>query len=97
MQPTDQQHTAPKATTRTVLRAVAPFAVYLVLYALVPRFAHEQQLTTLIYIGISALLLAVGLNPLMGYAGQISLGHAAFYGVGAYMSAILTTRPVSER
>jgi branched-chain amino acid transport system permease protein len=28
----------------------------------------------------------------MGYAGQISLGHAAFFGMGAYASAILTTR-----
>ena len=37
-------------------------------------------------------ILAVGLNLLMGYAGQISLGHAAFFGMGAYTSAILTTR-----
>ncbi len=37
-------------------------------------------------------ILAVGLNLLMGYAGQASLGHAAFYGIGAYTSAILTTR-----
>ena len=28
----------------------------------------------------------------MGYAGQISLGHAAFYGIGAYTSAILTVK-----
>lgn len=32
----------------------------------------------------------VGLNLLVGYAGQISLGHAAFFGLGAYLSAILT-------
>jgi branched-chain amino acid transport system permease protein len=37
-------------------------------------------------------ILAVGLNLLMGYAGQISLGHAAFFGLGAYSSAIFTTR-----
>ena len=37
-------------------------------------------------------ILAVGLNLLMGYAGLISLGHAAFFGLGAYSSAILTTR-----
>jgi branched-chain amino acid transport system permease protein len=36
-------------------------------------------------------VLAVSLNLLMGYAGQISLGHAAFFGLGAYTSAILTT------
>lgn len=36
--------------------------------------------------------LAISLNLLMGYAGQISLGHAAFFGIGAYTSAILTSR-----
>ncbi len=37
-------------------------------------------------------VLAVSLNLLMGYAGQISLGHAAFFGLGAYASAILSTK-----
>ncbi|MDI6863377.1 MAG: alpha/beta fold hydrolase [Pseudothermotoga sp.] len=35
---------------------------------------------------------AMGLNVIMGYAGQISLGHAAFMSVGAYTSAILVQR-----
>lgn len=35
-------------------------------------------------------IIAVGLGLLMGYAGQISLGQAAFYGVGAYSTAVLT-------
>ena len=46
-------------------------------------------------VGVTAglhIMLAVSLNLLMGYAGQISLGHAAFFGIGAYASAILTTR-----
>ena len=34
--------------------------------------------------------LAIGLNLLIGYCGQISLGHAGFFGLGAYGSAILT-------
>jgi branched-chain amino acid transport system permease protein len=45
---------------------------------------------TLIRIGILTIVV-VGLNLLMGYAGQISLGQAAFYGVGAYVSAIMST------
>jgi branched-chain amino acid transport system permease protein len=45
---------------------------------------------TLIRIGILTIVV-VGLNLLMGYAGQVSLGQAAFYGLGAYVSAILTT------
>lgn len=41
--------------------------------------------------GIYAIL-AMGLSLFLGYAGQISLGHAAFFGMGAYTTAILTTR-----
>ncbi len=40
-------------------------------------------------IGIFSIL-ALGLNLVMGYAGQISLGHAAFFGMGAYGSMVLT-------
>jgi branched-chain amino acid transport system permease protein len=36
-------------------------------------------------------VLAIALNLLIGYCGQISLGHAGFFGLGAYGSAILTT------
>ncbi|MFN3853573.1 MAG: branched-chain amino acid ABC transporter permease [Phreatobacter sp.] len=35
---------------------------------------------------------AIGLNLLMGYAGQVSLGHAGFIGIGAYAAAILPSR-----
>jgi branched-chain amino acid transport system permease protein len=38
------------------------------------------------------IILTVGLNVLTGYAGQISIGHAAFFGIGAYTSAFLTVR-----
>jgi branched-chain amino acid transport system permease protein len=48
---------------------------------------YYQQLLT--FIGIYTIL-ALGLNMLMGFAGQISLGHAAFFGLGAYTSAVAT-------
>ena len=49
------------------------------------------------YLGILAFtalncLAAIGLSLLMGYAGQISIGHAAFIGVGAYVSALFTVK-----
>jgi branched-chain amino acid transport system permease protein len=47
-------------------------------------------ITILITIAIYALL-AHSLNIITGHAGQISLGHAAFFGIGAYASAILYT------
>lgn len=37
-------------------------------------------------------ILALSLNILLGYAGQVSVGHAAFFGIGAYTVAILSTR-----
>jgi branched-chain amino acid transport system permease protein len=43
----------------------------------------------LIYISV---LVSIGLNLLAGYAGQVSIGHAAFYAMGAYASAILQER-----
>jgi branched-chain amino acid transport system permease protein len=50
--------------------------------------AYELSLLTLIGINV---LLALSLNLITGFCGQISLGHAAFYGVGAYTGAMLTT------
>jgi branched-chain amino acid transport system permease protein len=46
---------------------------------------------TVVRIGIFTTVV-VGLNLLMGYAGQVSLGQAAFFGLGAYFSAMFTTR-----
>ncbi len=51
----------------------------------------NYYLTILIYMGINSIL-ALSLNIIVGYAGQISLGHAAFYGVGAYTSALIATK-----
>ncbi len=48
-------------------------------------------LKVFIYVGLNALVV-VGLALLFGYAGQVSLGHAAFVGLGAYTCAILTAR-----
>lgn len=47
-------------------------------------------LDTMIRIGILTIVV-VGLNLLMGYAGQVSLGQAGFYALGAYLSGILST------
>lgn len=54
-------------------------------------FRTPYALSTMVLIGIDTLI-TVGLCLLMGYAGQISLGQAAFFGLGAYGSAILTAR-----
>jgi branched-chain amino acid transport system permease protein len=65
-------------------------AVLLVFLILLPFNWFLGQYTTLaIFIGIYTIL-TVGLCLLMGYTGQVSLGQAAFFGMGAYISAILS-------
>jgi branched-chain amino acid transport system permease protein len=64
------------------LAALVVFAVAL------PFGLSAAQLTTATFVVIAAIG-ATGLNVLTGYAGQISLGHAAFLGVGAYTGAVL--------
>lgn len=51
---------------------------------------NNFHLDVLTKIGIYAIA-ALGLNLLMGYAGQVSLGHAAFFGIGAFASMVLTS------
>ncbi|MHC1726396.1 MAG: branched-chain amino acid ABC transporter permease [Syntrophobacteraceae bacterium] len=51
----------------------------------------SHYLDVMIFAGIFSLV-CIGLSLLMGYAGQISLAQAAFFGIGAYTSGILTTK-----
>ena len=63
-------------------------ALVLALTPLVLRNPYKLGILNLIGLFVIVIL---GLNLFIGYAGQISLGHAAFFGLGAYTSAILTT------
>jgi len=76
------------------LRGFAPYALFAALLLLVPAVFTRlpfYTMSTAVQIGILAIA-TLGLTLLMGFAGQISIGQAAFYGIGAYTSAILTTR-----
>ena len=53
--------------------------------------ASAYHLHVVIMAGIFTIL-ALSLNLLLGYTGQLSLGHAAFFGIGAYTSALLALR-----
>lgn len=57
----------------------------------VPFLLSDYHLQVAVMVGIFALL-SLSLNVLSGYAGMISLGHAGFFLIGAYTSAILATR-----
>jgi len=66
-------------------------ALALGLLALPLWLPSPYHLHVLIMAGIFAIL-ALSLNLLLGYAGLLSLGHAAFFGIGAYASALLALR-----
>jgi branched-chain amino acid transport system permease protein len=55
----------------------------------VSLFAHYMDV--MVFVGIYSIM-TIGLCLLMGYAGQISLGHASFFGLGAYISGVITTK-----
>ena len=70
-------------------RGLAAFAV---VTALLPAVLPNAWYTDVaIHIAIQAVN-AIALNLLIGFTGQISLGHAGFFGIGAYGAAILTSR-----
>jgi branched-chain amino acid transport system permease protein len=63
----------------------------LVFVVVIPLTVHEYYLSILNLIFI-AIVGALGLNILVGYTGQISIGHGAFMSVGAYTAANLAVR-----
>jgi branched-chain amino acid transport system permease protein len=78
-------------TPLALVARYAPLLGWLLLAALifVPAYGGSRYL---IYIGTLIALqaaLATSLNVIVGYAGQFAMSHAAFYGFGAYVSAIL--------
>jgi len=67
------------------------FIGFLVLLFAAPLYFSNYWLGVCNLIGIT-LVAAIGLNILVGYCGQLSIGHAGFIAVGAYTTAILTNR-----
>lgn len=66
-------------------------ALLLIFMLAFPFFANRYYLTLANQVGI-AVIGAIGLNILVGYTGQISLGQGGFMAVGAYTAGILTAR-----
>jgi branched-chain amino acid transport system permease protein len=65
--------------------------VFLIVLFTAPLYFSNYWLGVCNLIGIT-LIAAIGLNILVGYCGQLSIGHAGFIAVGAYTAAILTNR-----
>ena len=69
------------------MRRLAALAVAIVTLVL-PLVLGDSRLSVYILLGLAAIV-TVGLSLLMGYAGQVSLGQAAFYAIGAYTAGLL--------
>jgi branched-chain amino acid transport system permease protein len=75
-------------TLRPIL-ANSPYLIIIALVAVVPAVVTNlYHIQVMIFIGIY-IILTLSLNLLNGYVGLLSIGHAAFYGIGAYASAKL--------
>jgi branched-chain amino acid transport system permease protein len=64
-------------------------AVLLILAVVGPAVSRDPYIVHLMILGSLAAMLAVGLNVALGFAGLFSFAQGAFYGIGAYVSALL--------
>ncbi len=75
--------------SRTLMTPHLALIAAAVAVAAVPLLTPDRYvLKVLVYVGVNVIVIA-GLALLFGHAGQISMGHAAFVGIGAYTSAYL--------
>ncbi|MFH0916466.1 MAG: branched-chain amino acid ABC transporter permease [bacterium] len=73
-------------------RKHAGYLVFALVVMTIPAYLNDSYyLSVLAFMG-TRFMMALGLSLLLGQAGQISLGQAAFVGIGAYGAAVLTTR-----
>jgi branched-chain amino acid transport system ATP-binding protein len=84
----------------TILHSVTRASMTLAIIALVALgcvIAFQSEGYTHFVLALVALttIVGVGLNVLLGLAGQVSLGHVGFYAIGAYTTAILTLKGAS--
>lgn len=77
-----------KITKNSVFKQMLLLAVLIAVTPLLIKTGYV--LSIMVFVGINAIVV-LGMVVLMGYTGQVSLGHSAFMAIGAYTSAILTT------
>jgi len=72
------------------MRRPAIFLLLFVIALAVPLLVSSNYYLRLVNLALIFGLLAVSLNVVLGYAGQLSLGHAGLFGIGAYVTALMT-------
>src|SRR5512140_2751598 len=80
------------------LRQFLPFALFPLVVIGVQLALHateKEYCLTQFTMAVYYAVVVMGLCLLMGYAGQVSLGHGAFFAIGGYTAAVLTTHNLS--
>lgn len=85
----DQTYEQDSALVRTRFRWGMLILLFVVAFGVFPLLAGPYILDVAVYIAITVIAV-IGLLIIVGFTGQISLGHAAFMAVGAYVSAMLS-------
>jgi len=83
-----QDHAALAGPTHRLSRGWWLLAAVVVI-ALLPFVFQDSYWRTNLIVCALNVMLAIGLNFILGFAGQLNLGHSAFYGIGAYVSTLL--------
>jgi branched-chain amino acid transport system permease protein len=63
--------------------------VAILVIAVLPFIFQDSYWRATLVVAAVNVILAIGLDFILGYAGQLNLGHSAFYGIGAYVSTLL--------
>ena len=71
------------------MKDISPIAAIVAALAAVPLVVHSNVVINFLVVALMIALAGQGWNILGGYGGQYSFGHAAFFGTGAYATAIL--------
>ncbi len=79
-------------TAGAFVRRHAGYLAFAVIVMTIPAYLSNDYYLSVLAFAATRFMMALGISLLLGQAGQISLGQAAFVGIGAYGSAILTTR-----
>jgi branched-chain amino acid transport system permease protein len=77
------------ALTVSPSRRAAWLALALAAIAVAPLIFQDSYWRTNLVVCALNVMLVIGLDFILGYAGQLNLGHSAFFGIGAYVSTLL--------
>lgn len=81
-----------KINKKSVLTIIGVILTYVIIYGLTKTKIINSYYAGIINLALINIMLAVSLNLIVGFTGQLCLGHAGFMSIGAYLSAILTQK-----